>query len=145
MFRIDFECFGLSIWNWWIPRLIAQLEKKLFGVPDFFIAFSSPIDANIMDIFGFGRGSPHWPQETVKFLLFIKFCWRCTTLEDHISRSDWPIGAKVCLLERLDSLLLGKNMKFGIYRLSPILGQRQCSMAYNSWGPSSSEAGLWGL
>jgi hypothetical protein len=129
----------------WIPRLIAQLEKKLFGIPDFFIAFSSPIDANIMDIFGFGRGSPHWPQGTVNFLLFFKFCWRCTTLEDHISRSDWPIGARVCLLERLDSLLLGKNIKFGIYRLSPILGQRQCSMAYNSWGPSSSEAGLWGL
>jgi hypothetical protein len=31
------------------------LEKKLFRIPDFFIAFGSPIDANIMDIFGFRR------------------------------------------------------------------------------------------
>jgi hypothetical protein len=38
------------------------MENKLFGTPDFFIAFGSPIDANIMDIFGFGRGSPHWPN-----------------------------------------------------------------------------------
>jgi hypothetical protein len=65
--------------------------KKLFGNPDFFIAFGSPIDANIMDIFGFGRGSPHWPQGTVKFLLFFKIYWRCTTLENHISGSGGPI------------------------------------------------------
>jgi hypothetical protein len=129
----------------WIPRLIAHLEKKLFGIPDFFIAFGSPIDANIMDIFGFGRGSPHRPQGAVKFLQFCKIYWRCTTLEDHISGSGWPIWAKVCLLERLDNLLLGKNRKFGIYRLFPILGQWQCSMSYNSRRPSSSEAGLWGL
>jgi hypothetical protein len=117
----------------------------MFGIPDIFIAFGSPIDANIMDIFGFGRGSPHCPQGAVKFLLFFKICWRCTTLEDHISRSGWPIWARVCLLERLDSLLLGKNMKFGIYRLSPILGQWQCLMSYNSQRPSRSEAGLWRL
>jgi hypothetical protein len=66
----------------------------------------------------FWEGSPpHWPQRAVKFLQFFKICWRCTTLEDHISRSGWSIRARVCLLERLDSLLLGKNMKFGIYRL----------------------------
>ncbi len=126
----------------WIPRLIAHLEKKLCAIPDFFIAFDSPIDANIMDIFGFGRGPPRWPQQAVKFLQFFKIYWRCTTLEDHISRSGWPIWAKVCLLERSDSLLLTKNMKIGIYRLPPILGQRQCSMSYNSQRPSSSEAGL---
>ncbi len=100
---------------WWIPRLIAQLEKKLFGIPDFFIAFGSPIDAKIMDIFGFGRGPPNWPQGTVKFLLFFKICWRCITLEDHTTGSGWPIWTRVCLLERSDSLLLGKNMKFGIF------------------------------
>jgi hypothetical protein len=33
------------------------LEKKLCAIPDFFIAFGSPIDANIMDIFGFWEGS----------------------------------------------------------------------------------------
>jgi hypothetical protein len=121
------------------------LEKKLCAIPDFFIAFGSPIDANIMDIFGFGRGPPRWPQRTVKFLLFFKICWRWTTSEDHISRSGWPIWAKVCLLERSDRLLLTKNMKIGIYRLPPILGQKQCLMAYNSQRPSSSEAGLWGL
>ncbi len=130
---------------WWIPRLIAQFEKKLFGIPDFFIAFGFPIDANIMDIFGIGRGPPRWPQGTVNFLLFFKICWRCPTLEDHTSRSGRAIWARVCLLERSNSLLLGKNMKFGIYRLSPILGQWQCSMSYNSRRPSSSEAGLWGL
>jgi hypothetical protein len=137
--------FKLHWLDRWIPRLIAQLEKKLFGIPDFFIAFGSSIDANIMDIFGFGRDSPHWPQRTVKFLLFFKICWRWTTLKDHISESGWPIWARVCLLERLNSLLLGKNMKFGIYRLSLILGQWQCSMSYNSGRPSSSEASLRGL
>ncbi len=129
----------------WIPRLIAHLEKKLCGNPDFFIAFGSPIDANIMDIFGFGRGPPRWAQGAVKFLQFFKIYWRCTTLEDHISRSGRPIWAKVCLLERSDSLLLIKNMKIGIYRLLLILGQKQYSMAYNSQRPSSSEAGLWRL
>jgi hypothetical protein len=129
----------------WIPRLIAHLEKKLCAIPDFFIAFGSPIDANIMDIFGFGRGPPRWPQGTVNFLQFFKIYWRCTTLEDHISRSGWPIWAKVCLLERSNSLLLGKNIKFGIYRLRPISGQKQCLIADNSQRPSSSEAGLWGL
>ncbi len=129
----------------WIPRLIAHLEKKLCGNPDFFIAFGSPIDANIMDIFGFRRGPTRWAQGAVKFLQFFKIYWRCTTLEDHISGSTWSIRAKVCLLERSDSLLLINNMKIGIYRLLPILGQKQCSMTYNSQRPSSSEASLWGL
>jgi hypothetical protein len=101
------------------------------------------VDANIMDIFGFGRGPPRWAQRTVKFLQFFKICWRCTTLEDHISRYGWPIWEKICLLERSDSLILTKDMKIEIYRLLPILGQKQCSMAYNSQRPSSSEAGLW--
>ncbi len=49
-----------------------QLEKKLFGIPGFFIAFGSPVDANIMDIFGFGRGSPHWPQGAVNCNILYK-------------------------------------------------------------------------
>ncbi len=44
----------------WIPRLIAHLKKKFLAIPDFLIAFGSPIDTNIMNIFGFGRGSPRW-------------------------------------------------------------------------------------
>jgi hypothetical protein len=55
------------------------LEKKLFGIPDFFIAFGSPIDANIMDIFGFGRGPPRWAQQPLEVLRFFKIYWRCTT------------------------------------------------------------------
>ncbi len=95
--------------------------------------------------FGFRRGSPRWAHRAVKFLQFFKIYWRCTTLEDHISRSGWPIWAKVCLLERSNSLLLRKNIKIGIYCLPPILGQKQCLIAYNSQRPSSSDAGLWGL
>jgi hypothetical protein len=60
------------------------LEKKLFGIPDFIVAFGSPIDTNIMDIFGFGRGPPRWAQEPLEVLGFFKKSWRCPTLEDHI-------------------------------------------------------------
>jgi hypothetical protein len=49
-------------------RVIAHLEKKLFGIPDFFIAFGSLIDANIIDIFGFGRGPPRWAWQPLKVL-----------------------------------------------------------------------------
>jgi hypothetical protein len=100
------------------------LEKKLCAIPDFFIAFGSPIDANIMDIFGFGRGPPRWAWQPLKVLLFFKIYWRCTTLQDHISRSGWPIWAKVCLLESSDSLLLTKNMKIGIYLFPPDFGTK---------------------
>jgi hypothetical protein len=48
------------------------LEKKLSGIPDFFIVFGSPIDANIMDIFGFGKGSPRWAQQPLEVLRFFK-------------------------------------------------------------------------
>jgi hypothetical protein len=110
-----------------------------------FIAFGSPIDAKIMDIFSFGRGSPHWPQGAVNFFAIFQ-----NWLEmSHFGRSYLDIWladlGESMLVERSDSLLLGKNMKFGIYRLSPILGQWQCSMAYNPRRPCISEAGLWRL
>jgi hypothetical protein len=60
--------------------------------------------------------------------------WRCTTLEDHISRSTWPIWTRVGLLERPYSLLLGKKLEIGIYRHSPILEPYQCSVGYNFFG-----------
>jgi hypothetical protein len=82
-----------------------DLEKKLFGIPDFFIAFVSPIDANTFGIFGFGRGPHRWAWQPLKVLRFFKKCWRCTTLGDHISGCTWPIWARVCLLERSYSLL----------------------------------------
>jgi hypothetical protein len=51
-------------------------------------------------------------------------------LEDHILRYTWPIWARLCLLERSYSLLSGKNMKTGIYRLLLILVRRQYSERY---------------
>jgi hypothetical protein len=97
------------------------LGKKLFGIPDFFIAFGSLIDANTFGMFGFGRGPPRWAWQPLKVLQFFKICYRCGTLEDHVSGSTRPIWARVCLLERSYSLLLGKNMKFGIYSLSWVI------------------------
>jgi hypothetical protein len=47
------------------------LGKKLFGNPDFFIEFGSPIDANTFGIFGFGWS---WAQYLIKILVFFKFC-----------------------------------------------------------------------
>ncbi len=114
----------------WIPRLIAHL----FGVPDFFIAFGSPTDANTFCIFGFGRGPPRWAWQPLKVLQFFKNGWRCGTLEDHISGSTRPIWARVCLLERSYSLFLGKNMKFGNLPSSPDLGSRAIfDTLYLSW------------
>jgi hypothetical protein len=118
------------------------MEKKLFGIPDFFIAFGSPIDANTFGIFGFGRGPPRWAWQPLKVLRFFKKCWRYTTLGDHISGCTWPIWARVCLLERSYSLLLRKNIKTGIYRLLPILGQGQYSVRYNFRGTSDPKEGL---
>jgi hypothetical protein len=66
-------------------------------------------------------------------------------LEDHISGSSWPIWARLCLLERPDSLLFIKNMKFGIYRLLPILGHHECLVVYNSHGTSCPVMCIYGL
>ncbi len=129
----------------WIPRLIAHLEKKLFWIPDFLIAFGSPIDTNIMDIFGFERGPPRWAWQPLKVLQFFKKSWRCTTLDDRILWSTWPIWSIVCLLERSDSLLLGKNMEFGIYCLVPTLGRGQYLVDCNFlWQPRPKRS-LWGM
>ncbi len=98
-----------------------------------------------MDMFGFGRGPPRWAWQPLKVLLFFKKCWRCITLEDHISRSTWPIWAKVCLLERSNSLLLIKNMNNRIYRLFPILGRGQCLVRYIFRGTSGPTGSLQGL
>jgi hypothetical protein len=118
----------------WIPRLIAQLEKKLFGIPDFFIAFGSPIGANTFSIFGFGRGPPRWAWQPLKVLQFFKIGWRCGTLEDYISGSGWPIWARVCLLEKSDSLLLGKKYEIWNLPSSPDLGSRAIfGTLYLSW------------
>jgi hypothetical protein len=130
---------------WWIPCLIAHLEKKLFGIPDLLIAFESPIDTKIMDIFGFGRGPPRWAWQPLKNLRFFKKSWRYPTLKDHILWSGWPIWARICLLERPYSLLPGKNMKFGIYRFLPILDQDQYSIAYNFLWQPRTEVGIWRL
>jgi hypothetical protein len=45
-------------------------------------------------------------------------------LEDHISRSGWSIWAKVCLLERSDSLLLRKKIKNWNLPSSPDFGTK---------------------
>jgi hypothetical protein len=80
------------------------------------IALGSPIDTNIMDIFGFGRGPPRWAWQPLNVLQFFKKSWRCTTLDDHILWSTWPIWSRVCLLERSDSLLSVKiwNLEFTV-------------------------------
>jgi hypothetical protein len=98
-----------------------------------------------MDMFGFGRGPPRWAQQPLKKWQFFKNCWRCTTLEDHISGSTWSIRAKVCLLERWNSLLFIKNMKIGIYRLLPILERWQYSVDCIFRGTSDPTGSLWGL
>ncbi len=41
-------------------------------IADFLIAFGSPIDTNIMDLFGLGRGSPRWAWQPLKVLQFFK-------------------------------------------------------------------------
>jgi hypothetical protein len=98
-----------------------------------------------MDMFGFGRGPPRWAQQPLKKWQFFENCWRCTTLEDHISGSTWSIWAKVCLLESLNSLLFIKNMKIGIYRLFPILERWQYSVDRIFRGTSDPTRSLWGL
>ncbi len=119
-----------------ISTLNRTLGKKLFGIPDFFIAFCSPIDANTFCIFGFGRGRgpPRWAWQPLKVLKFFKIGCRCGTLDDHVSGSTRPIWARVCLLERSYSLLLGKNIKH--WNLPPSLdfGSRAIfSTLFLSW------------
>ncbi len=121
------------------------LEKKLFAISDFIVVFEQPTHANTLGIFGFRRGSPRWTQRASKKSRFFENCWRCPSLEDHILGSTWPIWMRVCLLERSDSLLSGKNMKFGIYRLSPILGHHRCLVDYNSRGTFYPGAALVGM
>ncbi len=82
------------------------------------------------------RGPPcclRWPSKNSRFF---ENCWRYPSLKDYISRSTWPIRARVCLLESSDSLHLRKNMKIGIYRFLPILGQHQCLVDNNPRGTS---------
>jgi hypothetical protein len=67
------------------------------------------------------------------------------TLEDHISGSTWSTCARVCLLERSNSQLFIKNMKFGIYRLLPILGRLQYLVDCIFRGTSDPTGSLWGL
>ncbi len=89
-----------------------------------------------------------WAQQPLKKWQFFENCWRCTTLEDHISGSTWSIQAKVCLLERLNSLLFIENMKIGIYRFLPILERWQYSVDCIDCifrGTSDPTGSLWGL
>ncbi len=71
----------------------------LFGISDFFIAFGSPIDANIMDTFGFG-GVPAEHSELSNFWCFIQEV-------SHFGKSYLGIWLD---LERSDSLLFIINM-----------------------------------
>jgi hypothetical protein len=122
------------------------LEKKLSPISNFIVALESPTWTMTQNVFGFGRGPPRWAQRAVKKPRFFENCWRCTTLEDHISGSSWPLWERVCLLERSYSLHLRKNMKIGIYRLLPILEPHQCLVGYNFFGPPGRIGiicGLW--
>jgi hypothetical protein len=121
------------------------LGKKLFVVPDCYFRITCLSGRRLWTCLVLGGFHPAGHSKQSNFCYFSKFCWRCATLEDHISGSTWPIWARVCLLEWSNSLVLIKNMKIGIYRLPSILGQWHCLMAYNSQRPSSSEVGLWGL
>jgi hypothetical protein len=141
---------GLTVKRW-IPRLIAHLEKKLFGIPDFFIAFGSPTDANTFCIFGFGRGPPRWAWQPLIVLQFFKNGWRCGTLEDHISGSTRPIWARVCLLERSDNLFLGKKYeiwKFTVFSRFGVEGNIRYVISFmghltQSWSYSGLNNSLW--
>ncbi len=112
---------------------------------NFWICFKVFKYFNTIDIPIF-PAAPRWAQRAVKKPRFFENCWRCTTLEDHISGSSWPIWARVCLLERSYSLHLRKNMKIGIYCLLPILEPHQCLVGYNFFGPPGRIeiiCGLW--
>jgi hypothetical protein len=118
------------------------LSKKIVSDSRFYYCIRITYQGEHYGHVWFWEGSTPLGVAALKVLLFFKKCWRCTTLEDHISRSTWPIWAKVCLLGRSNSLLLRKNMNNEIYRLLPILGRGQYLVRYIFRGTSDPTGSL---